>query len=102
KYIQSGVIVTGAVREYEVSISELLRQHYPDALILGEEATATQAGLLTAFAGAEHAFTIDPVDGTKNFVNGSADHAVMVAELRSGQAVRAWIWQAEHQLAHVA
>ena len=99
---QPGDLVTVADRESEVAITHALRQHYPDALILGEEATATQAGLLTAFAGAEHAFTIDPVDGTKNFVNGSADHAVMVAELRSGQAVRGWIWQPEHQLAYVA
>src|SRR5690625_2502396 len=63
---QPGDLVTVADRESEVAITDALRQHYPDALILGEEATATQAGLLTAFAGAEHAFTIDPVDGTKN------------------------------------
>jgi hypothetical protein len=36
-------------------------------------------GLLDAFRAAEHAFTVDPVDGTKNFVNGSPDHAVMVS-----------------------
>src|SRR5690625_5596984 len=63
---QPGDLVTVADREAEGAISEVLRQHYPDALILGEEATATQAGLLTAIAGAEHAFTIDARDGTKN------------------------------------
>lgn len=99
---EPGDLVTVADREAEVAITRVLREHYPDALILGEEATATQAGLLTAFAGAEHAFTIDPVDGTKNFVNGSPDHAVMVSELRGGRAVRGWIWQPEHQLAYVA
>lgn len=97
-----GDLVTVADRESEIAITARLREHYPDALILGEEATQTQAGLLTAFAGAEHAFTIDPVDGTKNFVNGSPDHAVMVAELRDGHAVRGWIWQPEHQVAFVA
>lgn len=97
-----GDLVTVADQESEIAIAERLREHYPDALILGEEATQTQAGLLTAFAGAEHAFTIDPVDGTKNFVNGSPDHAVMVAELRDGRAVRGWIWQPAHQLAFVA
>lgn len=97
-----GDLVTVADRESELAITARLREHYPEALILGEEATQTQAGLLTAFTGAEHAFTIDPVDGTKNFVNGSPDHAVMVSELRDGRAVRGWIWQPQHELALVA
>lgn len=97
-----GDLVTVADRESEVAITARLREAYPDALILGEEATAADPGLLTAYAGADHAFTIDPVDGTKNFVNGNDDHAVMVAELRAGQAVRGWIWQPQHQLAYVA
>ena len=41
---------------------------------------------MTGYAAAEHAFTVDPVDGTKNFVNGSPDHAVMVGETRNGEA----------------
>ena len=41
---------------------------------------------MTRYAAAEHAFTVDPVDGTKNFVNGSPDHAVMVGETRDGEA----------------
>ena len=51
---------------------------------------------------ADHGFTVDPVDGTKNFVNGSKDHAVMIAEVIHGETVRGWIWQPEHQMAWVA
>ena len=54
------------------------------------------------FLAADHAFTVDPVDGTKNFVNGSKDHAVMVAEVRGGEVVRGWIWQPQHETAYVA
>ena len=54
------------------------------------------------YAAAHHAFTVDPVDGTKNFVHGSRDHAVMVSETRDGEAVRAWIWQPQHDLGYVA
>lgn len=97
-----GDLVTVADREAEVAITARLRQAYPDALILGEEATEADPSLLSAFTSAEHAFTIDPVDGTKNFVRGSTDHAVMVAELRSGRPVRSWIFQPEHDLAYVA
>lgn len=97
-----GDLVTIADRESEEVITAELRRAYPDAMILGEEATAADSSLLEAFASAEHAFTIDPIDGTWNFVHGKDDHAVMVAELRSGEVVRSWIWQPEHQLAFVA
>ena len=97
-----GDLVTVADREAEVLITEALRRAYPDALVLGEEATASDATLIDRFRAAEHAFTVDPVDGTKNFVKGSRDHAVMVAELRGGEVVRSWIWQPQHELAYVA
>ena len=54
------------------------------------------------FRSAEHAFTVDPVDGTKNFVHGSPDHAMMIAEVKGGDVVRGWIWQPQHEVAYVA
>ncbi len=97
-----GDLVTVADREAEVLITAALRAAYPEALVLGEEAAAADARLVDRFADADHAFTVDPVDGTKNFVKGSRDHAMMVAEIRGGDVVRAWIWQPQHQLAYVA
>jgi fructose-1,6-bisphosphatase/inositol monophosphatase family enzyme len=97
-----GDLVTVADREAEVRITEALSRAYPDALVLGEEASSADAALLDRFRAAEHAFTVDPVDGTKNFVAGSPDHAVMVAEIRAGEVVRSWIWQPQHETAYVA
>ena len=97
-----GDLVTVADHEAEVLITETLSRAYPDALVLGEEAAAADATLTDRFRAAGHAFTVDPVDGTKNFVNGSPDHAVMVAELRGGETVRSWIWQPQHEMAYVA
>lgn len=97
-----GDLVTVADHEAEELITRALTAAYPDAVILGEEAHAENPSLLERFAEAEHAFTVDPVDGTKNFVHGSPDHAVMVSETRGGEAVRAWIWQPQHGLAYVA
>jgi fructose-1,6-bisphosphatase/inositol monophosphatase family enzyme len=97
-----GDLVTVADAEAEQRITAALRRAYPDALLLGEEATASDPGLLDRFRSAEHAFTVDPVDGTKNFVHGSPDHAVMVAEVRGGEVVRSWIWQPQHEAAYVA
>lgn len=97
-----GDLVTVADREAEAAITASLSAAYPDALVLGEEATAADPALLERFRAAEHAFTVDPVDGTRNFVHGSPDHAVMAAELRGGVVVRSWIWQPQHRTAYVA
>jgi fructose-1,6-bisphosphatase/inositol monophosphatase family enzyme len=97
-----GDLVTVADREAEVRITEALQRAYPGALVLGEEATAADEALEDRFRKADHAFTVDPVDGTKNFVAGSPLHAVMAAELRDGEVVRGWIWQPQLDGAYVA
>ena len=97
-----GDLVTVADREAEVAITTALTAAYPGVVVLGEEATAADPSLVDRFRHAAHAFTVDPVDGTKNFVHGSPDHAVMVAEVRGGETVRGWIWQPEHEVAWVA
>ena len=97
-----GDLVTVADRESERLLTRFLRDAYPEAVVLGEEAYAARPAVLDEFHAADHAFTVDPVDGTKNFVNGSPDHAVMVAEVRGGESVRAWIWQPQHERAYVA
>ncbi|VXB10931.1 inositol monophosphatase family protein [Nocardioides sp. AX2bis] len=97
-----GDLVTVADREAEVEITAALRAAYPGAVVLGEEAYAEDPSVMERYAAADHAFTVDPVDGTKNFVHGSPDHAVMVAELQAGEVVRSWIWQPQHEAAYVA
>ncbi len=97
-----GDLVTVADREAEVLLTDALLEAYPDAVVLGEEAYADSPSLMGEFHSAAHAFTVDPVDGTKNFVNGSKDHAVMIAEVLDGVTVRGWIWQPEHDQAWVA
>ncbi|MEJ7796053.1 MAG: inositol monophosphatase [Nocardioides sp.] len=97
-----GDLVTVADQEAERLLINALTAAYPGAVMLGEEATSRDPGLLDQFTAADHAFTIDPVDGTRNFVHGSPDHAVMVAEIRGGETVRSWIWQPQHRVAYVA
>ncbi|MBM6400971.1 inositol monophosphatase family protein [Phycicoccus sonneratiae] len=97
-----GDLVTVADREAEVVITRRLTEAYPDAVVLGEEAFAGDHALMDRYLAADHAFTVDPVDGTKNFVHGSPDHAVMVAEVVRGETVRAWVHQPEHGRTWVA
>jgi fructose-1,6-bisphosphatase/inositol monophosphatase family enzyme len=97
-----GDLVTVADHEAERLLTRALSEAYPDAVVLGEEAYAGDPEVMERYAAAGHAFTVDPVDGTKNFVHGSKDHAVMVGETRDGSAVRAWIFQPQHDRAYVA
>ena len=97
-----GDLVTVADHESEEILTRELSAAFPGAFILGEEVTSSDPSTMDRYVEAEHAFTVDPVDGTKNFVHGSPDHAVMVSEVLRGETVRAWIWQPEHEVAWVA
>ncbi|MHA6512050.1 inositol monophosphatase family protein [Tessaracoccus sp. Z1128] len=88
-----GDFVTVADREAEVYLTRLLKAAYPSAVVIGEEAVHSDPGLLAGVRGAEHAFIIDPIDGTRNFVAGKDEFGVMLAEVRGGVATRGWIYQ---------
>ncbi len=97
-----GDLVTVADQEAERLITAALLADDPGVLVVGEEATAVDPGLPSRLAGAAHAYTVDPIDGTRNFVHGSADHAVMISELRDGEPVRAWILHPAHGVSYIA
>jgi fructose-1,6-bisphosphatase/inositol monophosphatase family enzyme len=79
--------VTEADEAAERAISAALRSRFPDALIVGEEATAADPSLLTRMADARLAFVVDPIDGTRNFVAGLPLFGVMVAAIIDGAVV---------------
>lgn len=97
-----GDVVTIADRESELRITAELQAAFPNALVVGEEAVAADPSLLTGSHRAEHVFYVDPVDGTREFIKGSPDHALMIGEMRSGEITRGWIYQPEHGRAYIA
>lgn len=97
-----GDLVTVADREAEIELARVLRTAEPGVLVVGEEAVFTDPSSLELLPAAEHAWVIDPVDGTRNFARGGADFAVMLAEVRKGVTVRGWIWQPVYSRLYVA
>lgn len=97
-----GDLVTVADREAEAHLAGLLRGAHPEAVVVGEEAVFADARLLDGLATAEHAFVIDPIDGTRNFVAGRDEFGIMLAELRSGVTTRGWILQPRTGRCYVA
>ncbi len=64
----------------------------PGVPVVGEEGVSANASILDQLDAASLSWIVDPIDGTKNFVNGSTDHAVMVALVEHHQPVASWIW----------
>jgi fructose-1,6-bisphosphatase/inositol monophosphatase family enzyme len=63
----------------------------PDSAVVGEEAVAADPSLLAALKTESMLWLVDPLDGTRNFDNGSSDVAVMVALVQGGETVASWI-----------
>ncbi len=79
--------VTEADEAAERMITAALLARWPDALIVGEEATAADPSLLDQLAAADLAFVVDPIDGTRNFVAGLPLFGVMAAAIENGKIV---------------
>ncbi|WP_037084586.1 inositol monophosphatase family protein [Neorhizobium vignae] len=80
-------IVTDADLGAERRLSAALSAHFPDALIVGEEAVSADPTLLDRLADAELAAIIDPVDGTWNFAHGVPLFGMIVAIVSGGETV---------------
>lgn len=87
-----GDLVTIADIEAERALTAVFARLTPGAVIVGEEAVAAEPDLADRLGGAEIAWTIDPIDGTANFVAGSTDYGVMVSAVMGGETVMAWIY----------
>ncbi|CDZ38908.1 inositol monophosphatase [Neorhizobium galegae] len=80
-------IVTDADLGAERRLSAALSAHFPEALIVGEEAVSADPTLLDRLADAELAAIIDPVDGTWNFAHGVPLFGMIVAIVSGGKTV---------------
>lgn len=89
-----GDYVTEADLEAELALTPLLQQIL-DVPVVGEEAASKDPSVEDVLATDEVAWTVDPVDGTANFVAGSEAYAVMVGLVEAGRPVGGWILQPE-------
>ncbi|MCE2579771.1 inositol monophosphatase family protein [Gluconacetobacter entanii] len=80
-------VVTAADEAAERAITRALRDLYPDALVVGEEAVAANPALLSGLGTAALAFVIDPIDGTANYAAGVPLFGVMVSAVAHGEVV---------------
>lgn len=80
--------VTDADEEAEAFILAELRKQYPGVAIVAEEEVA--AGRIPDVSA--HFFLVDPLDGTKEFINHNGEFTVNIAEIERGIAVRGVVY----------
>ena len=78
-------LVTIADEAAEHAIAAGLMLRFPNALIVGEEATAADPSLLSRLPEAKLAFVVDPIDGTFNYQAGVPLFGSMVAAIERGK-----------------
>jgi myo-inositol-1(or 4)-monophosphatase len=72
--------VTAADRAAETAMRTLIRQHFPDHGIIGEEFGDERTD-------AEYVWVLDPIDGTKSFIAGMPAWGTLIALARAGAPV---------------
>ena len=80
--------VTAADREANELIVSRLQKEFPDDGILAEESTDSAHRL-----DKERVWLIDPMDGTKNFINRDGDFAVQIGLALGGESVLGVVYQ---------
>jgi len=83
--------VTIADHESERALTERFTAYLPGSVVVGEEGVSKDKTVLKHLAGDAPIWVIDPIDGTRNFVAGIPEFAVMVALMRGRQPVASWI-----------
>ncbi|MFL2842459.1 MAG: inositol monophosphatase family protein [Candidatus Puniceispirillaceae bacterium] len=83
--------VTIADQEAESWLAPKLSVLQP-GFVIGEEAASLTPTIRDNIP-LGYGWTIDPLDGTKNFIRGNQTFCSMVALLWNGQPVQSWIWQ---------
>jgi len=87
----AGELVTVADEAAERRLEARLKDLWPGSVVLGEEAAARDVAVMDYLAGEAPVWVVDPVDGTGNFARGREPFAVMVALVRGGETLAAWI-----------
>jgi fructose-1,6-bisphosphatase/inositol monophosphatase family enzyme len=85
--------VTVADREAEAFLAPRLAALLPGARVLGEEEAAGDPARLARLDGETPLWLIDPVDGTRAFIDGTDDFALIVALVRGAELLGGWILQ---------
>ncbi|MGK4578583.1 inositol monophosphatase family protein [Kitasatospora sp. HPMI-4] len=85
-------LVTIADRSAEEYLSAALTDILPGSVVVGEEAVHADPGVYDALRGDVAVWIIDPIDGTRPFVQGEAGFCTLVALAHRGEVLASWTY----------
>lgn len=85
-------LVTEVDEATERALRAALMDIRPDAAFVGEESAAADPRVAEALRTGGAAWIVDPLDGTRNFVNGVDEFGTIVAFIENGRTEAGWIY----------
>ena len=86
-------LVTSADIAAEKELKKNLLKILPSSNFIGEEEFALNKNILKSYQEDEYCWTVDPIDGTSNFVNGKDKFAIMIALTKKDKILYSWIYK---------
>ncbi len=87
-------LVTFVDEAMETALKARLLDLTPGAAFIGEEAAAADPSIANEIRHADRCWIVDPLDGTRNFVNGVDEFGTIVAFVENGVTTGGWIYAA--------
>lgn len=87
-------LVTMVDHAMEKALMARLGDLSPATVFIGEEAAAANPAIADQIATAERCWIVDPLDGTRNFVNHVDEFGSIVAYVERGETIAGWIYAA--------
>ncbi len=93
KYKNGTDLVTSADVAAEKELKKALLKIIPGSNFVGEEEYLENVNILNAYNEDNYCWTVDPIDGTSNFVKGKEKFAIMIALTYKNKILYSWIYK---------
>jgi len=86
-------IVTDVDIAVEIEIKKLLSKLLKNSNFIGEESYSKNPSLINNYLSDHYCWTVDPIDGTKNFVKSKEKFAIMIALTKKQKILQSFIYK---------
>ena len=93
KYKNRSELVTSVDINVEKELKKQLLKILPSSNLIGEEEYSSNTNIINAYNENDYCWTVDPIDGTKNYVNGKEKFAIMLALTNKEKILYSWIYK---------
>ena len=93
KLKNNGSLVTSVDIRVEKNLKKNLLKLLPNSMFVGEESFFANPKIIDNYQKKKFCWTVDPIDGTTNFVNGKERFAIMIALSFREKILQSWIYK---------